>query len=72
MPVFGLLKRNGKVYTRIVEDVSRKTLRRIIRTKVVPESVIYTYSFRSYDGLVLDVGGLLRSGAGAAGGLSAN
>jgi transposase len=54
VPVFGLLKRNGKVYTRIVEDVSRKTLRQIIRTKVVPESVIYTDSFRSYDGLALD------------------
>jgi transposase len=54
VPVFGLLKRNGKVYTRIVKDVSRKTLRRIIRTKVVPRSVIYTDSFRSYDGLVLD------------------
>lgn len=54
VPVFGLLKRNGRVYTRIVEDVSRKTLRRIIKTKVVPESVIYTDSFRSYDGLVLD------------------
>lgn len=34
--------------------MSRKTLRQIIRTKVVPESVIYTDSFRSYDGLVLD------------------
>jgi len=54
VPVFGLLKRNGKVYTRIVEDVSRKTLRRIIKTKVVPDSVIYTDSFRPYDGLVLD------------------
>ena len=54
VPVFGLLKRNGKVYTRIVEDVSRKTLRHIIKTKVVPESIIYTDSFRSYDGLVLD------------------
>ncbi len=54
VPVFGLLKRNGKVYTWIVEDVSRKTLRQIIKTKVVPESVIYTDSFRSYDGLVLD------------------
>jgi transposase-like protein len=40
--VFGLLKRNGKVCTRIAEDVSRKTLRQIIKTKVVPESVIYT------------------------------
>jgi len=54
VPVFGLLKRNGKVYTRIVEDVSRQTLRQIIKTKVVPESIIYTDSFRSYDGLVLD------------------
>jgi transposase len=54
VPVFGLLRRNGRVYTRIVRDVSRKTLRQIIRTKVIPESVIYTDSFRSYDGLVLD------------------
>lgn len=54
VPVFGLLKRKGRVYTRIVEDVSRKTLRQIIKTKVVPQSVIYTDSFRSYDGLVLD------------------
>ena len=54
VPVFGILKRNGKVYTRIVEDVSRKTLQRIIRTKVIPESVIYSDSFRSYNGLVLD------------------
>jgi transposase len=54
VPVFGRLRRNGKVYTRIVEDVSRKSLRQIIRTKVVPESVSYTDSFPSYDGLVLD------------------
>ncbi len=54
VPVFGILKRNGKVYTRIVEGVSRKTLRTIIRTKVIPESVIYSDSFRSYNGLVLD------------------
>jgi len=54
VPVFGLLKRNGKVYTRIVKDVARETLRKIIRTKIIPESVIYSDSFRSYDGLVLD------------------
>ena len=47
MPVFGILKRNGRVYTRVVEDVSRKTLRKIIRTRVIPESVIYSDSFRS-------------------------
>ena len=54
VPVFGILRRNGKVYTQIVEDVSRRTLQKIIRTKVVPESVVYSDSFSSYDGLVLD------------------
>lgn len=54
VPVFGLLKRQGKVYTRIVKDVSRETLRKIIRTQVVPASVIYSDGFRSYDGLILD------------------
>ena len=33
IPVFGLLKRNGKVYTQIVPDVKRETLMKIIRTK---------------------------------------
>jgi transposase len=54
VPVFGILKRNGWVYTRIVNDVSRDTLRKVIRTNVVPKSVIYSDSFRSYNGLVLD------------------
>ena len=54
VPVFGILKRNGKVYTKIVNDVSRDTLRKIIRSQVVPKSVVYSDSFRSYDGLVLD------------------
>ena len=54
MPVFGILKRNERVYTRVVEDVSRKTLRKIIRTRVIPESVFYSDSFRSHNGLVLD------------------
>lgn len=54
VPVFGILKRNGKVYTQIVPDVSRDTLRKIIRTKVAPESIIHTDSWRSYDGLILD------------------
>ena len=54
VPVFGILKRNGKVYTQIVPDVSRATLMKIVRTKVVPESVIYTDSWKSYDGLIID------------------
>jgi transposase len=54
IPVFGLLKRNGWVYTKIVTDVARETLRKIIRTKVIPHAVIYSDSFRSYDSLILD------------------
>jgi transposase len=54
VPVFGILRRNGQVYTRIVRDVARETLRKVVRTKVVPASVIYSDGFRSYDGLVLD------------------
>jgi len=51
-PVFGILKRGGKVYTEIVPDCSRDTLLGIIRGKVDIESVIHSDSWRSYDGLV--------------------
>ena len=38
--VFGILKRNGKVYTEIVPDCSKATLQAIIRGRVSMESVI--------------------------------
>jgi transposase len=53
--VFGIFKREGKVYTEIVPDARKKTLQRIIRGKVNPESIIHTDAWRGYDGLV-DVG----------------
>lgn len=53
--VFGLFKRNGKVYTEIVPDVKAKTLQRIIRGRVSVDSVIHSDKWRGYDGLV-DVG----------------
>jgi len=53
--VFGLLKRDGKVYTEIVPDAQKDTLQAIIRGKVSIESVIYSDSWRGYNGLV-DVG----------------
>lgn len=54
VPVFGLLKRNGQVYTQIIPDASRKTLVPII-AKLVEKSKsnLYTDQWRSYDGLVL-------------------
>lgn len=50
--VFWLLKRKGKVYTEIIDDVSSKTLLKIIRNKVDEESVVNTDWRKSYDGLV--------------------
>lgn len=53
--VFGVFKRNGKVYTEIVPDCSKATLQAIIRGKVEPDSIIYSDGWRGYNGLV-DVG----------------
>jgi len=53
--VFGLLKRDGKVYTEIVPDCKKATLQAIIRGRVAPETVIHSDGWRGYDGLV-DVG----------------
>lgn len=53
IPVFGLLKRNGKVYTVIIPDAKSDTLMPIIREKVKPDSIVYTDTFRSYN--ILDV-----------------
>jgi len=54
-PVFGLLKRQGKVYTEIVPNCRKATLQAIIRGRVALESVIHSDGWRGYDGLV-DVG----------------
>lgn len=53
--VFGLIKRQGRVYTQIVPDCAKATLQAIIRGKVTLDSVIYSDGLKSYDGLV-DVG----------------
>ena len=50
--VFGLLKRNGKVYTRIVPNCSRATLQAVIRGKVDLESTIHSDGWTGYNGLV--------------------
>lgn len=54
-PVFGILKRNGRVYTEIVPDCKKKTLQSIIKGKIDTSTVIYSDGWRSYDSLV-DVG----------------
>ena len=54
VPVFGLLKRGGNVYIEVVPDVTARTLRTIIKKHVDGTSILYSDSYRSYDGLVLD------------------
>jgi transposase len=51
VPVFGLLKRNGRVYVAIIPNVASATLFPIIRDKIRPDSIVYTDSFKSYDAL---------------------
>ncbi len=50
--VFGLLKRQGKVYTEIVPNCSKATLQGIIRGRVEASTVIHSDGWRGYDGLV--------------------
>lgn len=54
VPVFGLLKRGGRVYTKIIQDASSATLIPIIKRKVVPDSIVYSDCWRAYN--ALDVG----------------
>jgi transposase len=53
VPVFGILKRGGKVYTQVIPDAKSKTLMPIIRDKIRPDSIVYTDCWRGYN--VLDV-----------------
>ena len=54
-PVFGIVKRNGRVYTEIIPNCKKATLQAIIKGKIDPSTVIYSDKWRGYDGLV-DVG----------------
>lgn len=53
-PVFGLLKRGGKVIVRIVPDCSKESLMPIIQGLVLKGSTIHSDGWNSYDGLILN------------------
>lgn len=53
IPVFGLLKRGSRVYAVTIPNARLETLIPIIQSKIQPDSIVYTDSFRAYD--VLDV-----------------
>ena len=53
-PVFGLLKRNGKVFVTVVPNCSREELMPIIQGKILEGSTIHTDGWKAYDGLILN------------------
>jgi transposase len=53
-PVFGLLKRDGKVFVQIVKNCTRAELMPIIQGKILEGSTINTDGWKAYDGLILN------------------
>lgn len=51
IPVFGILKRGGKVYTKVIPDASSKTLIPIITHKILPDSIVYTDCWTAYNAI---------------------
>ena len=51
IPVFGLLKRGGRVYTKIIPNASSTTLMPIMERKIVPDSIVYSDSWGGYNAL---------------------
>ena len=47
--VFGILKRNGRVYTVVVDNAKSDTLMPVIKQKIMPDSIVYTDSLSSCD-----------------------
>ena len=55
VPVFGILKRGGRVYTKMIPDASQKTILPIMKAKVELDSIVFSDALATYD--VLDVSG---------------
>ena len=48
VPVFGILKRGGRVYTKMLPNVARATVVPIINAKITLDSVVYTDGYFAY------------------------
>lgn len=55
VPVFGLLKRGGKVYAVAIANAKAATLLPIIKERIVPDAIVYSDTLSSYN--ALDVAG---------------
>jgi transposase-like protein len=49
--VLGILERDGKVITKVIENTKKNTLQKEVREHVVAGSAIFTDALQSYDGL---------------------
>jgi transposase len=49
--VFGILKRGGKVFTKVVIDTKTATLMPLVVNKIAPDSIVYTDCYGSYNAL---------------------
>ena len=47
--VFGILKRNGRVCTVVVDNAKSDTLMPVIKQKIMPDSIVYIDSLSCYD-----------------------
>jgi transposase len=50
-PIIGMVQRKGQVRAFVAADVKADTLRGLIKEHVLPKSVVFTDTFRSYNGL---------------------
>lgn len=61
VPVFGLLKRGGRVYAKVIPYTKSHTLKSIIEQRVVRDSIVYTITDRitSWTYQALNISGLI-------------
>jgi len=57
IPVFGLLKRGGRVYTKIIANAKSETLLPTIQEKVIPDRIVYSDCWRGDNILDVSEGG---------------
>ena len=53
-PVFGLLKRGGKVFVSIVPNCSKEALMPIIQGQILEGFTVHTDGWKAYDGLIVN------------------
>jgi len=54
IPVVGILKRDGAVYTRPIRNCTKAQLMPVIKGKILEGSTVHTDGWKSYDGLILN------------------